>query len=124
MLGSLAGNDPPDTVASSELIEHTGRKVSNIKLKLRTATFLTAGWAIISEVSEGVLSTDIGKKLRTPGGSPAWSQNQRDLYRLGDHTDIMQSVCEEGGGVWAEFRGADHDRVATNKWKRHRYDHK
>ncbi len=73
MLGGLAGEDSPDTVASSELVERTRRKVSKRRLKVRTAIFLTAGWAIISEVSEGVLSTDIGKKLRTPAGSPAWS---------------------------------------------------
>ncbi len=73
MLGGLAGEDPRDTVAPSELVERKRRKVSKRRLKVRTATFLTAGCAIISEESEGVLSADIGKKLRTPAGSPAWS---------------------------------------------------
>ena len=76
MLSGLASEDPPDAVASSELAEVTRRTISKRKLKVRTAIFLTAGWAIISEVSEGVFSTDIGKKLRTPAGSPAWNYNQ------------------------------------------------
>ncbi len=80
MLGCLASEDPRDTVASSELVQRTRRKVAKRRFKVRTAIFLTAGWAIISEVSEGVSSTDIGKKLRTPAGSPAWSQNQPCHY--------------------------------------------
>ena len=71
ILGCLAGEDPPDTVTSSELVKQTCRKISKKRFNLRTAIFRTAGWAIISEVSEGVLSADIGKKLITPAGSPA-----------------------------------------------------
>ena len=80
MLGGLGSKDSPNSVASGELIGHSRGKVSNRRFKVRTAIFRTAGWAIISEVSEGVLSADIGKKLRTPTGRPAWRQNQRGYY--------------------------------------------
>jgi hypothetical protein len=92
--------------------------------KVRTAIFLTAGWAIISEVSEGVLATDIGTMLTTPWGNPAWNQSQPGQgSHSGKFTDIVQRVYNEGGGVWADFRGTDHNCVATNKWKGHRHDH-
>lgn len=35
----------------------------------------------------------------------------------------MQRVYNKGRGVWADFRGTDHDCVATNEWKCHRQDH-
>lgn len=76
MFGGLTSEDPPDTVTSSELVERTCLNLSKGRFEVRTAIFLTAGWAIISEVSEGVFSTDIGKRLTTPGGSPAWDQSQ------------------------------------------------
>ncbi len=50
ILGGHAGEDPPDRVASSELVERTRRKAPKRRLKVRTVIFLTAGWAIISEV--------------------------------------------------------------------------
>ena len=35
----------------------------------------------------------------------------------------MQRVYNKGGGVRADFRGTDHDCVATNEGKCHRQDH-
>jgi hypothetical protein len=72
MLSSLTGEYLPDTIRSGKLGD--GSRQESLKKRrsnILTAIFLIAGCAMISLVSLGVFSTDMGTKLRTPGGRPA-----------------------------------------------------
>jgi hypothetical protein len=92
-----------DAIRSSELTDGY-QKLSGERPRIFTATFLTAGCAIISDVNVGMLSLDMVTKLRTPAGRPACHEHQLrpGVYRALS-TDFMQSIHNEGRGIRAMF---------------------
>jgi hypothetical protein len=71
-----------------------------------TVIFLTAGCAMISDVSAGMLSSDMVTKLTTPAGRPAYheaSVTTRSPFPSDLFTYFMQSIHDEGRGIRAMF---------------------